>query len=244
MEKQGRILVIDDDATLTALLQSRLSERGYEVLTACDGEEGLEAYKSFKPNLILLDILMPKMDGYTFVLLFKKTGDLKTTPIIILTCKENMKDIFAIEGINDYIVKPFKMEYLLAKIDKRLKSKEKKVLVADDAPETVALVESCLKDRSYRVLTAANGLEALQIAKREIPDLMILDILMPKLDGYNVCRMLKFDEKYKQIRIVLLTALGRESDVTLGKEVGADVCLTKPYNADVLLDTMKELLWD
>ena len=135
-ETAQNILVVDDDPTLRKLLQSTLASHGYKVKTAADGEKALEAYKAFQPDLIILDILMPKMDGYTFVLEFKKIGgNLKTTPVIILTSRESMQDIFEMEGINDYIVKPFEMEHLLRKIGRRLPSKEKKILLVDLDPQ-------------------------------------------------------------------------------------------------------------
>src|SRR3989338_3632081 len=102
--KKGRILIVDDDLTTTALLNAKLTEHGYDVQTANDGLEALQKSQSFQPDLIILDIMMPKMDGYTFVLEFKKFGDIKQTPIIVLTSQTEMRDIFELEGINDYIL--------------------------------------------------------------------------------------------------------------------------------------------
>ncbi len=244
MESRGKILVVDDDKTITTLLEARLSDYGFQVMSAFDGIEAMEKYIHFEPDLIILDILMPRMDGYTFVLEFKKIANIKTTPIIILTSRENMQDIFEMEGINDYMVKPFKMEDLLRKINKRLISKEKKILVVDDEVDLANLIEYRLTQSGYDVFKAYDGLQGLTAAQRMNPDLMVIDVMMPKLDGFRVCRMLKFDEKFKNIQIVLLSSLRRENDRILGKEVGADAYLTKPYNGKVLLQTMKELLWD
>lgn len=245
MEIQKKILVIDDDPTIVTLLESVLTSQGYQVMTATDGAEGLEKYKNFGADLIILDIIMPKMDGYTFVLEFKRMGgDLKRTPIIIVTSRESMQDIFEIEGINDYIVKPFKTEDLLRKISKRMLSNEKKILIIDGESEIVKNIQTQLSASGYVVLTASNGLEALTIAQKEKPDLMVSEIMIPKLDGYRLCRLLKFDRRYKDIPIVFLTGLRRESDKDLGQEVGADAYLNKPYNGKILLDKIKELLWD
>ena len=242
---RGKILVVDDDPTIIKLLETKLAEHGYEVVTAEDGQQALERYSDFKPHMIILDIIMPKMDGYTFVLEFKKVGDIKLTPIVVVTSRTEMQDVFAIEGINDYIIKPFKMEDLLRKIEKRMRAKGKKILVVDDEPEMVDIIKNRLRHNGYEVITASDGIEGLEMAKRERPDLIVLDIMMPKLDGYHVCRMLKFDEKYRGISIVVLSALGiREESQLIAKEVGADACLAKPYNADTLLNTIKELLWD
>ncbi|OGX25466.1 MAG: hypothetical protein A2787_09970 [Omnitrophica WOR_2 bacterium RIFCSPHIGHO2_01_FULL_48_9] len=245
MEVQKRILVIDDDPTIVTLLQSVLASQGYEVMTAPDGLAGLEKYKNFGADLIILDILMPKMDGYTFVLEFKKMGgDLRRTPVIVVTSRDSMQDIFEIEGINDYIVKPFKTEDLLRKISKRLQSNEKKILVIDGESEIVKTIQNRLAVSGYEVLIASDGLDALTIAQKEKPDLLVSEIMIPKLDGYRLCRLLKFDRRYKDMPIVFLTNLRRESDKSLGQEVGADAYLSKPYDGKVLLDKIKELLWD
>lgn len=111
-----KILVVDDDPVTIEMLKTRLSKNDYDVQVAYNGEDGLEKAKTWNPDLVLLDIQMPKMDGYTFVLEFKKVLDIKTTPVIILTVKDTMQDIFRIEGVKDYVVKPFKMEELLNRI--------------------------------------------------------------------------------------------------------------------------------
>lgn len=115
-----KILVVDDDADFSQLLQFDLKKNGYEVVAAYNGEEGLEKAASEKPNLIVLDIKMPKMDGYTFVRRLKKDPDMKNTPLIVLTSYEPMKDMFQLEGVNDYFVKSANMEGLLAAIKKNL----------------------------------------------------------------------------------------------------------------------------
>jgi len=239
-----KILVVDDDLTIHKLLKTRLEAALYHVITAGDGQEGLVKFKKERPDLILLDVMMPNMDGYTFVQEFKKIGDLRTTPIIMVTAQELMEEIFRVEGINDYIVKPFQMENLLQKVEKHLRSPDRRILVVDDAVEVVQLLESVLSDRGYRVSTAFDGLEGLTIAKREIPDLIILDVMMPKLDGYRLCRIIKFDERYKKIAVILLSARTEQEDKILGQQVGADIYLDKPFLGETLLQKIKELLWD
>jgi len=244
MEKRKKILVIDDDPTITKLLFSRLETYAYDVVTAADGVEGLEKFRQEKPDLIILDIVMPRMDGYNFVLEFKKIADLKTTPIIILTVKEDMQGIFRMEGINDYILKPFLMNDLVKKIDKHLKAPVRKILIVDDAKDSVELIEELLQLRGYKIVKAVDGFEGLEINQKEKPDLVVLDVMMPKLDGYHVCRMIKFDNKYKDVAIIIVTAKTQEKDKTLGAEVGANEFLTKPLDPDELLSKVKKLIWD
>lgn len=117
-----------------------------------------------------------------------------------------------------------------------------KILVTEDSPTILAITKDVLEGAGFTVIAAVDGQEALDKARKEAPDLIVLDLMLPKLDGYKVCRMLKFDEKYKQIPIILLTARAQEADEKLGKEVGADAYLTKPFDPDKLLGKIKELL--
>ncbi|MFH1360549.1 MAG: response regulator [Candidatus Omnitrophota bacterium] len=115
-----KILVIDDEPDLVDVVKARLELNHYQVISAKDGQEGLEKVKKEKPDLVILDIMMPRMDGYTFVLEFKKIADLKKTPIIVLTAKDQLQDIFKVEGVTEYVVKPFESEKLIEKVDRLL----------------------------------------------------------------------------------------------------------------------------
>ena len=119
-----KILIVDDDQDFLQLLEFDLKKHGYQVLAAANGEEGLQKAKTDRPALIMLDIKMPKMDGYTFVRHLKKDADTKDIPLIVLTSYEPMKDMFRLEGVRDYIVKSVNMEGLLASIEKNLKPQE------------------------------------------------------------------------------------------------------------------------
>ena len=118
----------------------------------------------------------------------------------------------------------------------------KRILLVDDETQLVEMVKIRLEASDYEVLCAYDGQEALDKARKEKPDLIILDLMLPKIDGYKVCRMLKFDEKYKNIPIILFSARAQETDVKLGKEVGADAYISKPFDPPSLLGKIKELL--
>ena len=114
-----KILVIDDDPTSVRLVQGCLGSHGYQVSVAADGEEGLAILSREKADLIILDIQMPKMNGYAFILELKKLGEeYRNIPILILTAKEGMTDLFKIEGAKEYIVKPFDPDQLLTTVKK------------------------------------------------------------------------------------------------------------------------------
>jgi len=118
---------------------------------------------------------------------------------------------------------------------------KKRILVVDDEQALVELVKMRLETNGYEVLSAFDGQEALDKARKEKPDLIILDLMLPKIDGYKVCRMLKFDEKYKKIPIILFTARAQESDKKMGQDVGADSYIVKPFEPKALLAKIKEL---
>jgi two-component system alkaline phosphatase synthesis response regulator PhoP len=119
---------------------------------------------------------------------------------------------------------------------------KKRILVVDDEKELTDLIKVRLESNGFQAIVAYDGQEGLTKAKKEKPDLIILDLMLPKMDGYKVCRMLKFDEKYRKIPIILFTARAQEADVKLGQEVGADAYITKPFESKVLLDKIQELL--
>jgi two-component system alkaline phosphatase synthesis response regulator PhoP len=118
----------------------------------------------------------------------------------------------------------------------------KKILVVDDEVDLVETVRFPLEMEGFDVLVSYNGEDALNQARKEKPDLIILDLMLPKLDGYKVCRLLKFDERYKHIPILMLTAKTQEKDKILGKETGADEYITKPFEMDYLMEKVRTYL--
>ena len=117
-----------------------------------------------------------------------------------------------------------------------------KLLVIDDEEGIRRMLTLSLSTDGYEVLTADNGNDALAKARSVIPDLILLDLMLPQIDGLKICRMLKFDEKYKNIPIVMFTAKGEESDQQLGYEVGADAYIPKSIGPVKLLEKIKELI--
>jgi two-component system alkaline phosphatase synthesis response regulator PhoP len=117
-----------------------------------------------------------------------------------------------------------------------------KVLVVDDEVYILHILDFILGAENYDVVTATNGEQALQKVRDEKPDLVVLDIMMPKLDGYETCRLMKADPKTKAIPVILLTAKGREVDQKLGKEVGASDYITKPFSPSKLIERVQAVL--
>lgn len=118
----------------------------------------------------------------------------------------------------------------------------KRILVVEDEPDILSAIEFGLKKTGYEVITAADGKDGFAKAKKENPNLIILDLMLPLVDGYKICSLLKADKRYKDIPIIIFTALTQESDKQMGKEAKADAYITKPFKFDILLAKIKELL--
>ncbi len=117
-----------------------------------------------------------------------------------------------------------------------------RILIVDDEPHIVLLLETRLKAEGYEVLSAQDGQSGFEMAKKERPDLIVLDLMLPKMDGYKVCGLLKKDSRYAGIPILMFTARAQEEDKRMSEEVGANDYLTKPFQPAVLLGKIKELL--
>jgi len=118
----------------------------------------------------------------------------------------------------------------------------KKILIVDDTEGIVKLVKMYLEHHRYEVIIANDGQEGLDKAKTEKPDLIVLDLMLPKINGYKVCGLLKKDTRYAKTPVILFTAKAQEKDVKLGEEVGADAYITKPFEPEVLLSKIEELI--
>ena len=120
----------------------------------------------------------------------------------------------------------------------------KTVLIADDEPNIVISLEFLLEQDGYRVLVARDGNEALEAIEREVPDLVLLDVMLPRLSGYDVCQRIRENPAWTKIRVIMLTARGREVEVTKGLALGADAYVTKPFSTRDLLDQVRRQLGD
>jgi adenylate cyclase len=116
------------------------------------------------------------------------------------------------------------------------------ILLVEDEADMVQAIRLRLEANGYEVITAGDGPEGLHLAREKEPDLIILDVMLPRMDGFTVCRMLKFDNKYEKIPIIMFTARTQASDIGRGKEMGADAYITKPFKAEELLQKIKSLL--
>lgn len=119
---------------------------------------------------------------------------------------------------------------------------KKRLLIVDDEADLAEMIKFRMENNGYEVLLAHDGQAALEMARKENPDLIILDLMLPKMDGYKVCGLLKKDSRYGHIPIIIFSAKGQEDDMKLGRELGADAYITKPFEPQVLLGKINELI--
>jgi CheY-like chemotaxis protein len=167
---------------------------------------------------------------------------------LISTGKDNVDDLIqSVEAIFEKswneIVHPAE-NYIPAKatVQKQTLTAKKRILIVEDQPPIVNMLKMRLEAHDYEVITAGDGQEGLEIAKKENPSLIILDVMLPKLSGYKVCQLLKADPKYNPIPIIISSGRTPQEIKKVSQEVGADAFVSKPFEADVLLSKMKELL--
>jgi len=259
MEKPN-ILLVDDDKDFVEAIKIALDNRGFEVVTAFDGEEALLKAKKLKPDLIILDVMLPKKDGYSVCHDLKSDDTTSHIPILMLTslgkkrCGKGGAEIMAkghkAEG---YLEKPVEPQ-LLAKramglIQKAEEAEEKKlkVLFIDDDPDFIAAVKTILEENDYSVATSHTGEDGILSAVSEKPDLILLDVMLPEKDGYAVCKELKEDNKTKSIPIVMLTSVGQKlTKPDFAKAIAvthrADDYLEKPVDSKELLKRIRKLI--
>jgi adenylate cyclase len=207
------VLVIDDDADARDLLRRFLAREGFDTITAADGAEGLRLARQFRPSLITLDVVMPKMDGWSVLQQLRADPALAAVPIVMLSILDEQEKGFAL-GAADYLMKPFNRDRLRA-ILARLKPSAKgaRVLVVEDDDATRALLRDMLMREGCEVDTAEDGVAALARVEAGTPDLILLDLMMPRMDGFEFVETMRARlGKAAEIPIVVLTAKDLTAD--------------------------------
>jgi signal transduction histidine kinase/CheY-like chemotaxis protein len=203
------VLAIDDDPNVIYLLQENLAEAGYHVVGAANGEEGLHKARALKPFVILLDILMSPKDGWQVLHELKAGAATRDIPVVVLSIVDS-KELGYRLGAFDYLVKPFDRDAILRTLGHIAPSQaglgKVRLLVVDDDPRVVDLVSQLLEDEAYEIRSAADGQEALEAIAQQPPDIVLLDLLMPRLDGFGVIEQLRQSPQYCNIPVVVLTA--------------------------------------
>jgi PAS domain S-box-containing protein len=207
--KQKRVLIVEDKPHARTLLHTYLTEAGYITEIAVNGVDALEKAKLWKPDVITLDILIPVKDGWQVLRELKDHPLCKDIPVIIVSMVDERNVGFGL-GAVEYFVKPVQKEDLIAavkKVEGSVSQKSTKILVIDDDKSVTDLIEVILEAEGCTVLKAHNGKEGLVLAEKEKPDLIILDLVMPELSGFNVAYQLKHNPATYTIPVMIMTSM-------------------------------------
>jgi len=202
----GSILIIDDDPAVHQLLADALRTEGYTLKFATSGAEGLRLAREMRPAVITLDVLMPEMDGWVVLSLLKDDPELATIPVIMLTVRADQDFGFAM-GVADYLQKPIDRDRLVGVLKRyhRLRPSNH-VLVVEDDPAMREMLCAMLGNKEWTVAEAENGLAALESITRCPPSLILLDLRMPVMDGFEMIAELRKHEDWRKIPVVVVSA--------------------------------------
>ncbi len=201
---QQLVLVVDDDASQRDLLSRFLTREGFAVATAADGRAGLEMARALRPRAILLDVMMPQMDGWSVLTALKSEPALATIPVIMASFV-NEPGLANALGAVDYVLKPVEWDHLKS-IMKRFRSVEGTVLVVDDDPDARSRLRTVLERDDWAVTEASNGQEALESVDRAKPLAILLDLTMPVMDGFSFLEALRQRPGGADIPVIVLSA--------------------------------------
>ena len=239
-------LVIEDDDAIADLIIAELRAEGFEVMRAATGEEGLVRAAKSRPQLITLDMFLPAMDGWEFMRRLKSDPNLADTPVVIISRAGEQSQSLAL-GARRVLQKPFVREELMAAlaglIGARSDGEAPQVLVVDDNVKAVDLVATVLQNEGYRVLRAYGGAEAIEGVRRARPDLVILDLMMPEVSGFEVARALRESEHTADIPILVLTAKDLNAEDRARLKSRVSVILEKAnFNPSALLAEVRRAM--
>jgi signal transduction histidine kinase/DNA-binding response OmpR family regulator len=239
------VLAIDDDATIRDLLQRYLAKEGYAVYTAGTGEEGLQKARDIKPDVITLDVMMPSMDGWAVLAQLKEDSQTAEIPVIMLTMVEDHTMGYAL-GATDYLNKPVERTKLLSVLERhrtRQNQKVGRVMVVEDDLTTRMMTRRLLEKEGLDVIEASNGRVGLERLTKERPDLILLDLMMPEMDGFEFVMKLRQRKDWSYIPVVVISA----KDITASDRERLNgyveqVMQKGSFTRDSLLTTVRDLV--
>ncbi len=293
-----RILIVDDEPDVRTIIKATLEPK-YEVLEAHDGLDALEKVDRYEPDFVLMDVMMPLMNGFESCASIRKHERFHDLPVMFLSAlgsKEDMKKGYA-SGANMYLTKPFDPPRLLKNVDvffertppaqrsrrhtiEQIREAEKggkvpvspgsadwqteaegsaptaapapasapakpaakpRAMIVDDDAEIVEVVRLSLEG-VCEVVSASDGMQAIEKLVRYQPDLLIIDIMLPKMNGFQLCQSLRSNRAFQRLPIMICSAKGADRDKTFARRVGANEYLVKPFKPDELVSKIESLM--
>jgi DNA-binding response OmpR family regulator len=244
-----RILVIDDEPDFVRLLQARLQIAGYEVLTAEDGIKGIQVARRDKPDIIILDIMMPGLDGHMVCDMLKKSTLTWSIPVIYMTARNSQSDeMLALEkGAKYYLTKPYNPEMLLEMVKSAILETEKpeknegRILIIDQDLSQVSELETKLKQSGYEVAYASTPGQGISLALKSPPDIILLDFATSHADGHAAVKAVGREKALLNTALFIL-ATQPVLDKVDPRTVRIESFIAKPVNTGQLLDTLQRAL--
>jgi len=237
------VLVIDDDPVQRDLMQRFLSKEGFYVQTAAGGDAGLRLARQLRPVAITLDVMMPDMDGWTVLSALKSDAALRDIPVIMVTMLDDPERGFAL-GAADYATKPVDRQRL-SQILKKYTCPHPPcpVLMVEDDPATRALTRKILEKEGWTVREAENGKAGLQAVAESKPSVILLDLMMPVMNGFDFIREMRKNKDWQDIPVVILTAKDLTVEDRQQLKGNVERVLQKgDYNREQLLSEVRELV--
>jgi CheY-like chemotaxis protein len=198
------VVVVDDDPTVHDLLSQLLTREGYAVALAATGVEGLNLVRELKPAAIILDIKLPDLDGWTVLAALKGSPELADIPVIVLTIVDDRARGYAL-GAAEYLVKPIDRKRLRTMLEKYC-GRQGQILLVEDDELTRETTRDLVVRHGFTVVEAANGREALDRLAEGLPDLILLDLLMPEMDGFEFLDEVRQRPAWRIVPVIVLTA--------------------------------------
>lgn len=250
MTDTHRILIIDDSQAMRSALIKTLRDKGFQFEQAENGIAGLQKVKQGRFDLIITDIDMPAMDGFTFCKTLRDEALATTTPVVILSSHDKESDIehgFEV-GASAYLSKTDAQDYLPELVNRLLQKssliRRRLILIVDDSPVIIGVLRDGLTKEGYQVVTAENGKRALEKLEIIKPDLIISDLNMPEMDGLAFCSAVHQKPSLASIPFICMSSEGDRGKMRHALQSGASTYIIKPFNINQLVVTVEKLLSD
>ena len=230
------ILVIDDDQDAQDLMKKFIKKEKYNILQASSGSKGLEMASQHQPDLITLDVMMPEMDGWEVLTALQNNEETRNIPVIMLSML-NEPDIGFSLGATDYLTKPVDWERLSAILDKhKIQTQSQSILIVEDDDITREMLKKSLEANDFKVVMAKDGKEGLEMVENSKPALVLLDLMMPEMDGFEFAENLRTNKKWLDIPVVVITAKDLTSEEHSKLKGNVEAIMQKgSYSKDELL---------
>jgi diguanylate cyclase (GGDEF)-like protein len=239
------VLVVDDDPEARLLLKGMLLAAGYEVDTAADADEALVMAREHMPDAVSMDVQMPgSVDGLAVVEILKHDPETRTIPVVVLSV-DDVRERALAAGADASLQKPVDPQLYVSTLTRLVTERgraRQKILLVDDDPAIRMICREVLEGVGYAVAEAAGGVEAQTEAKRFRPDLVVLDVMMPDVDGFTLAQRLREELSTVLTPVIFLSARGRTADKVRAFKLGAEDYLVKPFDSAELLARVEKAL--